>query len=241
MTQNITELYGTRLAALDGDIGHIVDFYFDDQTWVIRYVVAEMGSWLVGRRVLLSPHAFSPDYVATKPLPVNLTRAQIENSPLIDSKLPVSRQYEIKYYHYYGWPKYWEGSWTWGVGSYPVLLPPAAPDPAAPQHEHDQDENHLRSTRAVVGYSVDTFDGTIGELAGFTSDPKSWAIHAAIVKTGHWHSSKEILVSPVQIDAISYREKKLFVNLTKEDIERTGEDQVVQAGSGDLGAKDIRP
>jgi hypothetical protein len=33
MLQNIRELYGHKLAALDGDIGHVKDFYFDDTTW----------------------------------------------------------------------------------------------------------------------------------------------------------------------------------------------------------------
>ena len=39
--QSTQELYGTKLAALDGDIGHVRDFYFDDEIWVIRYLVAD--------------------------------------------------------------------------------------------------------------------------------------------------------------------------------------------------------
>jgi len=57
MLQHIKELYGDKLAALDGEIGRVRDVYFDDKTWVIRYVVADTGSWLTGRLVLLSPHA----------------------------------------------------------------------------------------------------------------------------------------------------------------------------------------
>ena len=44
--QNTKELYGNKLAALDGDIGHVKDFYFDDKNWVVRYLVADTGSWL---------------------------------------------------------------------------------------------------------------------------------------------------------------------------------------------------
>src|ERR1022692_5126073 len=94
MLQNINELYGNRLAASDGDIGHVKDFYFDDKTWVIRYLVADTGSWLTGRLVLLSPHAFGCLDQDKKVLLVNLTRKQIENSPSIESHQPVSRQYE---------------------------------------------------------------------------------------------------------------------------------------------------
>jgi hypothetical protein len=239
MPQNIKDFYGTKLSALDGDIGHITDFYFDDKAWIIRYVVAETGTWLNGRKVLLSPFAFGSIYAEGKPLPVNLTRQQVEKSPLIDTKLPVSRQYEISYYRYFGWPTYWEGTWSWGVGSYPVLLPAAKPDAAAPKFQHDQDDNHLRSARAVDGYSVESFDGAIGHVCGFTSDPKSWAIHEVMVKTGPWYAGKEILIKPAQIDEISFAEHKLLVNLTKEDARTTARDEIVESGSGEFQAADF--
>jgi len=48
-------LYGDKLAASDGEIGQVKDFYFDDQNWVMRYLVVDTGSWLSGRKVLISP------------------------------------------------------------------------------------------------------------------------------------------------------------------------------------------
>jgi len=58
MLQSLKQLNGNKLAALDGDLGHVKDFYFDDRTWAVRYVVADTGNWLPGRMVLLSPKAF---------------------------------------------------------------------------------------------------------------------------------------------------------------------------------------
>ena len=56
MLQSLKQLYGDKLGASDGEIGHVKDFYFDDQNWAVRYVVADTGSWLPGRQVLyLSP------------------------------------------------------------------------------------------------------------------------------------------------------------------------------------------
>ena len=55
MLQSIKQLCGIKLGASDGDIGHVKDCYFDDQIWAVRYVVADTGSWLAGRQVLLSP------------------------------------------------------------------------------------------------------------------------------------------------------------------------------------------
>ena len=81
-------------SAPDGDIGHVKDCYFDDQQWVVRYVIADTGSWLSGRLVLLSPHAFGKIREDGNCLLVSLTRQQIENAPAIESHEPVSRQYE---------------------------------------------------------------------------------------------------------------------------------------------------
>ena len=41
----------------DGEIGKLDDFYFDDKSWTIRYLVADTGNWLLGRKVLISPIA----------------------------------------------------------------------------------------------------------------------------------------------------------------------------------------
>ena len=40
--------------AVDGEIGHIEDFIMDDETWTIRYAVADTGNWSSGKKVLLS-------------------------------------------------------------------------------------------------------------------------------------------------------------------------------------------
>jgi hypothetical protein len=47
MLRSLRQLYGKKLGASDGDIGHVKDFYFNDRQWVIRYVVADTGSWLI--------------------------------------------------------------------------------------------------------------------------------------------------------------------------------------------------
>jgi len=101
MLRIVTELYGAKLGASDGEIGHVKDFYFDDQNWAVRYVVADTGSWLAGRKGLISPRAFGSLHQAGKILLVNLTRKQIENSPSIESRKPVSRHYEEEYYRFH--------------------------------------------------------------------------------------------------------------------------------------------
>jgi hypothetical protein len=232
MLQNIKELCGNKLAGSDGDVGHVKDFYFDDKTWVIRYLVADTGSWLSGRLVLLSPHAFGELNPYNRTLHINLRKKQIEDSPSIEMHKPVSRQYEIEYYQYYGWPAYWNGGAMWGMGGYPVMLPPSQDEMAAHLCHH-RDDKHLRSTLAVTGYHIHAVDGVIGHVTGFLVEPGSWAIGKMVVEAGHWYYGREILISPDRIDRISYEDSSVFVNLTKADIQGTAEFEVAKAGGQD--------
>ena len=41
MQYSVKDLEGYAIGATDGDIGKLDDFYFDDESWTIRYLVAE--------------------------------------------------------------------------------------------------------------------------------------------------------------------------------------------------------
>jgi sporulation protein YlmC with PRC-barrel domain len=225
MLQSIKQLCGNKLGASDGDIGHVKDFYFDDQNWAVRYLVTDTGSWLPGRQVLISPHAFGSLHQDGKVLLVNLTRKQIEDSPAIESHKPVSRQYEEEYHRYYGWPFYWLGDGLWGMSGFPILESPAKPLPggrataSGPQPERA--DAHLRSTQAVSGYHLQASDGIVGHVCDFMMDDKSWAISQLVIKTGHRFTGKEVQIPISQVDRISYDESTVFVNLTKEAVEQS--------------------
>src|ERR1035438_5024444 len=157
MLQSIKQLHGNRLGASDGDIGHVKDFYFDDRNWVVRYLVADTGSWLPGRQVLLSPHAFGSLHQDGKVLRVKLTRKKIEDSPAIETHKPVSRQHEEEDHRYYGWPAYWLGDGMWGTSGTSVLETPptlSGGSTATIGPQPNPADAHLRSTQAVSGYHV---------------------------------------------------------------------------------------
>ena len=91
MLRNVKTLKGYKLGALDGDIGKVKDFYFDDQRWTVRYLVADTGSWLPGKQVLISPHALKKVREVEKIIDVALSKKRIEDSPSVDLDKPVSR------------------------------------------------------------------------------------------------------------------------------------------------------
>ncbi len=107
MLRNVSQITGFAVRARDGEIGILGHFYFDDESWAIRYLVVNTGNWLNGRFVLVPPLALRQAEWQSKRLDVALTKRQIENSPPIDTHEPVSRQHEAAYLGYYGYPSYW--------------------------------------------------------------------------------------------------------------------------------------
>ena len=180
----------------------------------------------MGRQVLLTPHAIGKFDEVRKVLHINLRKKQIEESPSIESHKPVSRQFEIEYYGYYGWPPYWDGAGLSGLGTYPVVMPLMDGQPMAHQKHKHREDKHLRSTEAINGYQIQASDAEIGHVTDFIIDDKSWTIRDLIIETGHWYSGKEILIPTSKVKEINYEESKVFVRLTKADIEETAENEV---------------
>jgi uncharacterized protein YrrD len=89
MLAEANTLKGYKLNSLDGEIGKVKEFYFDDQHWAIRYLIAETGSWLTDRQVLISPYALVAVVKEEKHIAINLTKKQIEDSPSLNSDKPV--------------------------------------------------------------------------------------------------------------------------------------------------------
>jgi len=224
-----------KVGASDGEIGQVKDFCLDDQSWAVSYLVADTGTWLTGRQVLLSPHTFGSLNQDGKVLLVNLTRKQIENSPSIERHKPVSRQYEEEYYRYFGWPYYWQGDQLWGMSGFPILELPAKPQPSEKTFAIDPKRKpadaHLRSTQAVNGYQLQASDGIVGHVCDFMMDDEIWAIGQLVVKTGHRFTGKEVLIPVSKVDRISYEESTVFVKLTKEAVEQSSTHDVSLFGA----------
>ena len=212
MLQSIEQRYGEKLRASDGEIGHVRDFYFDDKTWAVRYLVADTGHWLTGRLVLIPPQALGHLYPEGKVLLVNLTRQQIENSPSIDQHKPVSRQHEEEYHRHYGYPYYAESMPLWGLAGYPVMVPP----PSLPKVENTGVDSHLRSAREIKGYLVEATDGTVGEVSDFLIDGRTWMIGDIVVECGHWYSGKSVVVSTAKVSRIDYDRFTVHVDSTRQ-------------------------
>jgi PRC-barrel domain len=105
--RSCAEVTGYAVAASDGEIGHVDDFLFDDETWAIRYLVLATRNWWPGKRVLVSPEWFDRIDWAERTAFAALSRAAIESSPEYDPAHLPGRDYEEALHRHYGKPSYW--------------------------------------------------------------------------------------------------------------------------------------
>ncbi len=233
MLRSMHDLKSYGIRASDGDIGHVKDFYFGDQEWVVRYLVVDTSVWLPNRKVLISPMSIDrPDW-QDKVLPVSITKEQVRNSPDIDTDEPVSRQEEAGYFRYYGYPYYGGGSELWGANTYPYMTPTkwehgqpesapykrdATGRTALPEPESEPGDRHLRSCKEVIGYRIDATDGDIGHVDDLLVDEDTWAIRYLIVKTGNWWDGREVLIVPQWITGVSWDDSRVRVSVTQQQV-----------------------
>jgi uncharacterized protein YrrD len=229
MLHRVKKLDGCRILATDGAIGSVDEVYFDDEQWVVRYLVVGTGGWLSGRSVLISPYAVKFIDWDARAIAVHLTRDQVQHSPDIDTDKPVSRQQEAEYLRYYGYPQYWPYAAYWAWGAIPLVVPP---DPKvradAEVHrladaEQAGADAHLRSSKAVLGYHIQASDDLIGHVADFLFDENTWAIRYLIVDTHNWLPGKQVLIAPERIRAVSWAERTCTATLTRQEIEASPE------------------
>ena len=223
MLRNVKDLRGYAIRATDGIIGKVDDFYFDDEDWGIRHLVVDTGSWLSGRKVLISPIAVGHEGWMARHLPVALTSAQVEASPDIDTRKPVSRQHEAELFRYYGYPYYWGGAGLWGMGAYPGgLTIEGRIEEELRAHRtrvtQTADDCHLRSSNAVIGHHIEATDGDIGHVEDLLVDDDTWAIRYLVVDTSNWWGGQHVLIAPKWIDEVSWPEAKVSVDLTRQSI-----------------------
>jgi hypothetical protein len=217
MLRSMHDLQDYAIRATDGDIGRVKDFYFDDERWGVRYLVVETGGWLNGRKVLISPISIGQPGWTDKVLPVSITRNQVRDSPGIDTEKPVSRQHEISYFGYYGYPVYWTGGGLWGAGAYPNPLMTGHVPAPVPARQRD-DDPHLRSGNAVMHYHIEATDGDIGHVHSLLVDDETWAIRYIVVDTSNWWLGHQVLISPQCINEVRWSDERVSIDLTRQSV-----------------------
>ncbi len=225
MQRNLNSLLGLKLEGTDGEIGKLIDFYFDDISWTIRHLILKTGSWFSEKDVLISPDAVLHSHWEPGTLPVRLTKDQMLKSPEIETDKPVDRQQEIEIYGHNLWQPYWGNSF-YTTGLWDINTQAQLKDQNEVKNDNEKDERngynrHLRSAQVVTGYHIQAIDGVIGHVIDFIFDDQSWQISHVAVDTHNWIGGKKILIPVVNINEIQWGESKVFVKEKVESIKNS--------------------
>jgi sporulation protein YlmC with PRC-barrel domain len=216
MINSSKELLGTKMYAAGEEIGKLVDIYFDENDWNIRYLVVEVGDWLDRNTLLFSPLAVT---LHEEGLNIGIKKELIEKSPPIDLERPFSRQQEIELHRYYDWPFYWV---RLDHSSYP-LVEMYTEMKEAGSIEEDTEDHNLRSAKEVAGYKIAARDGDIGRVDNFLMDDDKWNIIYMVVDTGSWLPGRKVLISPSWVTDIDWSESRVRLDLEQNTIQNSPE------------------
>jgi predicted lipoprotein with Yx(FWY)xxD motif len=187
--RSLKSMLGYALKAEDGDIGSVIDFFFDDAAWRIRYLQADTGKWLPGKKALISPQVIGkPDWEYRK-VPVKMPQDKIRKSPEVRVDDPLSRPKEEMICKYYEWPEYWCNS-----------------------------SGKLIGLAQVRDYSLHARDGQIGVLDDMIIDDTTWDIKYFVADIGGLILNKKVLLDPRWVDEIVDEGKEIRLDVLKDKV-----------------------
>jgi hypothetical protein len=75
----------------------------------------------------------------------------------------------------------------------------------------------LHKTSYMRGFHIHATDGGIGHVDDFLVD-ETWAVRYLVVDISNWPGGKSVLISPDAVERVSSPEKKIFLNLTRDQV-----------------------
>ena len=235
----VTGLQGCPVEATDDPVGTVKDFWFDDQSWKVRWMVVDVGHWAPGRQVLIHPLSIAPLDLSqpshrglpmmrgpdTPVVSVRLTKQKVEASPDVREDEPVSEELEANLCDYYECDRSWGTSYFGPNAIATPLSPPpiffqapAARETEDTERHSSERDPHLRSVRSVDGYHVHATDGDLGHVENFLADDGNWDIRYLVIATRDWWPGKHVKLSPYAVKKIDSAERHIAVNVTREQI-----------------------
>lgn len=109
--RSFNEIKGYHIQAEDKEFGHLKDLFFDEENWIIRYLLIDTRNILPGKDVLIAPEWLQNISWNNQKLYLNKPKTEIKNAPeYIEGKSDhlVNPSYEEKLYNHYEEIKYWQ-------------------------------------------------------------------------------------------------------------------------------------
>ncbi len=212
MLLRFSELKHYKLVTSEEQVlGQLHDIYFDDASWTVRYIVMHPTTVAEKNAVLISPLAVGNPHAEKRMLPVHLKHEQIQQSPDVEERLPISRQKEIELAEYYDWPTYWTQMAARVPGVVKELAQSRDQRPDIMEAHAEESPSNLRSAKEILRYNVLAENEPVGHVDDVVAETEYWnipllGVDVAPLRTGHF-----ILLPPFVVDDIRWQEKAVHV------------------------------
>lgn len=224
MKEGLSNLIGYSIETRDGLKGTVKDFLFDEEKWVVRYLVADLGIVFSGKKVVI-PRAFlqQPDWT-NEHFPIDLSKSDLEKCPPLESEPTISREYEETLNRHYEIENYWAFPYIPPLSERAIIYPPRPLKVPTKVFDEKNAKHKVRSFEEVKGYHIEATDGKIGHIDDLIVDEMDWQIVYALVDTKNWVPwSKRVLVGTHWMEEVSYVNEEIKINLDKETIKSAPE------------------
>jgi hypothetical protein len=101
--RSVVEVIGYHIHALDGDIGHVENFMFDNDDWRLHYFVVDTSNWWLGKRVLIAIQAVKSVEWSDRHIRLDVSREQVKTSPVWDPMVAFNEMDKSHLHNHYGW------------------------------------------------------------------------------------------------------------------------------------------
>jgi len=227
MLINLNQLTACQIEANDGTLGHVKDVYFDDKHWVVRFLKVDTHAWMpLSQKVLLSPISVLNVNHQQETIRVGMTKEMIKECPKPEAHQPVSREFEKKYFDYFGYQYYWAGASLWADYAQPSALIERdlvvqVREKTPPKKNED---NHLRSAQEIKHYDVIEVDAKKGQVIDFIFDSIDWSVKYLVLDTCSWlPTGKKVLITPGLIDKMRWSSGTVNCRLSFDELENCPE------------------
>lgn len=224
----LSKLLALQLHTAEGPFGTIVDLCLEQRSWALRYLVADIGSWLPGRKILVSPTTVGvPDW-GNNQLPIRMNRFEATNSPYFDTDEPLTRQREEQLVIYHGWPKYWTSAAGPDVAHLDESDAIAEGSHNGPVVSSEANCSNLpaqnggprcQSVHKLAGCPIIARDGAAGHVVDLLTDTESWKILFLLVDTGTRFSGKTVVLRISAVSDVVTETGQISVERSKQQIE----------------------
>lgn len=211
---SIDRLQTFSIVAIDGELGSVKDVYFDDQAWVIRYLVMDTGMPFTGRRALISPVSVLGIETNDRSVHLSLTKDQLNRLAVVDATVPVFQWQTPRFDNNYG--VLWNGTISSPAGS--ASSPAWSLDARECGQTGRQHVPHLRSAVELIGYDFLASDEAVGHIDDLLFDAEDWKIHFMVVDTRNCQLRKRALVPRACISRVSWGGQVVVADVTGSDV-----------------------